>query len=71
MHWCLGTHSICFLTLSRRIAVALQHEERRCQYLTREAKLMLAVQDEVTTMTESETKTSSFTTDHCLSLIAV
>lgn len=41
--------------LSRRIAIALQHEERRCQYLTREAKLMLAVQDEVTTMTESET----------------
>uniref|UniRef100_A0A8C5CX06 GATOR complex protein NPRL3 n=1 Tax=Gadus morhua TaxID=8049 RepID=A0A8C5CX06_GADMO len=28
--------------LSRRIAIALQHEERRCQYLTREAKLMLA-----------------------------
>ncbi|XP_034147192.1 GATOR complex protein NPRL3-like isoform X3 [Esox lucius] len=54
MHWCLGTHSICFLTLSRRIAVALQHEERRCQYLTREAKLMLAVQDEVTTMTETD-----------------
>ena len=40
--------------LSRRIAIALQHEERRCQYLTREAKLMLAMQDEVTTMTESE-----------------
>lgn len=40
--------------LSRRIAIALQHEERRCQYLTREAKLMLAVQDELTTMTESE-----------------
>ncbi len=41
--------------LSRRIAIALQHEERRCQYLTREAKLMLSVQDEVTTITESET----------------
>lgn len=39
--------------LSRRIAIALQHEERRCQYLTREAKLMLAVQEEVTTMTDS------------------
>uniref|UniRef100_A0A8C1X3G0 GATOR complex protein NPRL3 n=1 Tax=Cyprinus carpio TaxID=7962 RepID=A0A8C1X3G0_CYPCA len=45
----------CMHNLSRRIAIALQHEERRCQYLTREAKLMLAVQDEVTTMTESET----------------
>ncbi|XP_010873161.1 GATOR complex protein NPRL3 isoform X2 [Esox lucius] len=44
----------CMRNLSRRIAVALQHEERRCQYLTREAKLMLAVQDEVTTMTETD-----------------
>ncbi|XP_048847490.1 GATOR complex protein NPRL3 isoform X2 [Brienomyrus brachyistius] len=43
----------CMHTLSRRIAVALQHEERRCQYLTREAKLMLAMQDEVTTLTET------------------
>ncbi|KAM6905562.1 GATOR1 complex protein NPRL3 isoform 1-T2 [Xenentodon cancila] len=42
----------CMHNLSRRIAIALQHEERRCQYLTREAKLMLAVQDEITTMTE-------------------
>lgn len=40
--------------LSRRIAIALQHEERRCQYLTREAKLMLAVQEEITTGTESK-----------------
>ena len=40
--------------LSRRIAIALQHEERRCQYLTREAKLMLAVQDEIPNVTESE-----------------
>lgn len=44
----------CMHNLSRRIAIALQHEERRCQYLTREAKLMLAMQDEITTMTESE-----------------
>ncbi|XP_051569602.1 GATOR complex protein NPRL3-like [Myxocyprinus asiaticus] len=44
----------CMYNLSRRIAIALQHEERRCQYLTREAKLMLAVQDEVTTMTETD-----------------
>uniref|UniRef100_A0A8C6L6G3 GATOR complex protein NPRL3 n=1 Tax=Nothobranchius furzeri TaxID=105023 RepID=A0A8C6L6G3_NOTFU len=40
----------CMHNLSRRIAIALQHEERRCQYLTREAKLMLAVQDEITTV---------------------
>uniref|UniRef100_A0A673W4S6 GATOR complex protein NPRL3 n=1 Tax=Salmo trutta TaxID=8032 RepID=A0A673W4S6_SALTR len=44
----------CMHNLSRRIAIALQHEERRCQYLTREAKLMLAVQDEVTNMTETD-----------------
>lgn len=44
----------CMHNLSRRIAIALQHEERRCQYLTREAKLMLAVQDEITTMTETD-----------------
>ncbi|XP_045066723.1 LOW QUALITY PROTEIN: GATOR complex protein NPRL3-like [Coregonus clupeaformis] len=44
----------CMHNLSRRIAIALQHEERRCQYLTREAKLILAVQDEVTTMTETD-----------------
>ncbi|KAG9329209.1 hypothetical protein JZ751_006558 [Albula glossodonta] len=44
----------CMHNLSRRIAIALQHEERRCQYLTRQAKLMLALQDEVTTMAETD-----------------
>ncbi|XP_033887677.2 GATOR complex protein NPRL3-like isoform X4 [Acipenser ruthenus] len=44
----------CMHNLSRRIAIALQHEEHRCQYLTREAKLMLAIQDEVTTMAEGD-----------------
>ncbi|KAG7246488.1 hypothetical protein CRUP_027743, partial [Coryphaenoides rupestris] len=39
--------------LSQRVAVALQHEEHRCQYLTRQAKLMLAVQDEVSSITET------------------
>ena len=47
--------------LSQRIAVALQHEERRCQYLTREAKLMLAVQDEITNITESEASFTALT----------
>ncbi|KAF3846170.1 hypothetical protein F7725_003248 [Dissostichus mawsoni] len=50
----------CMHNLSRRIAIALQHEERRCQYLTREAKLMLAVQDEITTMTEKASPQSPF-----------
>lgn len=45
--------------LSRRIAIALQHEERRCQYLTREAKLMLAVQEEITTGAEGELSSSA------------
>uniref|UniRef100_H3DMK4 GATOR complex protein NPRL3 n=1 Tax=Tetraodon nigroviridis TaxID=99883 RepID=H3DMK4_TETNG len=42
----------CMHNLSRRLAIALQHEERRCQYLTREAKLMLAIQEEITTETD-------------------
>ncbi|XP_036003975.1 GATOR complex protein NPRL3 isoform X2 [Fundulus heteroclitus] len=50
----------CMHNLSRRIAIALQHEERRCQYLTREAKLMLAVQDEITTVTENGAPQSPF-----------
>lgn len=44
----------CLHNLSRRIAIVLQHEERRCQYLTREAKLILAIQDEVSAMSESK-----------------
>ncbi|NXS12150.1 NPRL3 protein, partial [Neodrepanis coruscans] len=43
----------CLHNLSRRIAIVLQHEERRCQYLTREAKLILAIQDEVSAMSET------------------
>uniref|UniRef100_A0A665VCA6 GATOR complex protein NPRL3 n=1 Tax=Echeneis naucrates TaxID=173247 RepID=A0A665VCA6_ECHNA len=50
----------CMHNLSRRIAIALQHEERRCQYLTREAKLMLAVQEEITTITENGSPQSPF-----------
>ncbi|XP_029431886.1 GATOR complex protein NPRL3 isoform X5 [Rhinatrema bivittatum] len=44
----------CLHNLSRRIAIVLQHEERRCQYLTREATLILAIQDEVTAMAETK-----------------
>uniref|UniRef100_A0A8D0HP71 GATOR complex protein NPRL3 n=1 Tax=Sphenodon punctatus TaxID=8508 RepID=A0A8D0HP71_SPHPU len=43
----------CLHNLSRRIAIVLQHEERRCQYLTKEAKLILAIQDEVSAMSET------------------
>lgn len=44
----------CLHNLSRRIATVLQHEERRCQYLTREAKLILALQDEVSAMADGK-----------------
>ncbi|XP_059805617.1 GATOR complex protein NPRL3 isoform X2 [Hypanus sabinus] len=50
----------CVHTLSRRLAVVLQHEERRCQYLTREAKLMLAIQDEVSAMSDGDGSQSPF-----------
>ncbi|XP_069590043.1 GATOR1 complex protein NPRL3 isoform X2 [Ranitomeya imitator] len=50
----------CLHNLSRRIAIVLQHEERRCQYLTREAKLILAIQDEVSAMSEKDGPQSPF-----------
>ncbi|XP_004453043.1 GATOR1 complex protein NPRL3 isoform X2 [Dasypus novemcinctus] len=50
----------CLHSLSRRIAVVLQHEERRCQYLTREAKLILALQDEVSAVADDEGPQSPF-----------
>ncbi|XP_027626821.1 GATOR complex protein NPRL3 isoform X2 [Tupaia chinensis] len=43
----------CLHNLSRRIATVLQHEEHRCQYLTREAKLILALQDEVSAVADA------------------
>ncbi|XP_040212951.1 GATOR complex protein NPRL3 isoform X4 [Rana temporaria] len=50
----------CLHNLSRRIAIILQHEERRCQYLTREAKLILAIQDEVSAVSENGGPQSPF-----------
>lgn len=50
----------CMHTLSRRMAVVLQHEERRCQYLSREAKLMLAIQDEVAAVSDGNGSQSPF-----------
>ncbi|XP_068100731.1 GATOR1 complex protein NPRL3 isoform X2 [Hyperolius riggenbachi] len=50
----------CLHNLTRRIAIVLQHEERRCQYLTREAKLILAIQDEVSAMSENGGPQSPF-----------
>ncbi|XP_071965277.1 GATOR1 complex protein NPRL3-like isoform X2 [Antedon mediterranea] len=46
----------CYHDLCKRLALALKHEEKRCGYLSHEAKTMLAVHDEVTAMPEdSET----------------
>ncbi|MBZ3871348.1 Nitrogen permease regulator 3-like protein [Sciurus carolinensis] len=43
----------CLHTLSLRIATVLQHEERRCHYLTRDSKMILALQDEVTDVADA------------------
>ncbi|XP_070581227.1 GATOR1 complex protein NPRL3-like [Ptychodera flava] len=42
----------CYHDLSKRLALALRHEERRCGYLSNQARIMLAVHDEVAAMPE-------------------
>jgi Nitrogen Permease regulator of amino acid transport activity 3. len=44
-----ATHSIvkCYYDLSKRLGVALRHEERRCHYLSQETKTMVMAHDEV------------------------
>ncbi|KXJ20483.1 GATOR complex protein NPRL3 [Exaiptasia diaphana] len=42
----------CYHDLSKRIAIALKHEEHRCCYLTRQRENMLAVHDEISSMPE-------------------
>lgn len=37
----------CYHDLSKRLGIALRHEEYRCQFLSTEAKIMLAAHDEV------------------------
>ncbi|EDO44918.1 predicted protein [Nematostella vectensis] len=46
--------------LSKRLAIALKHEERRCRYLTKERETMLAVHDEVCSMPEVDCAESPF-----------
>ncbi len=43
-----ASHSIvkCYYDLSRRLGVALRHEEKRCGYVTQEAKIMVTANDE-------------------------
>lgn len=42
----------CYHDLSKRIAIALKHEEIRCRYLSSERETMLSVQDELAAMPE-------------------
>lgn len=42
----------CYHDLSKRLGIALRHEEYRCQFLSTEAKIMLAAHDEATQLPE-------------------
>lgn len=49
-----ASHDIvdCYHELSQKIAIGLRYEENRCGFLTAETKLMVALHDEVSAMTE-------------------
>ncbi|XP_021939358.1 GATOR complex protein NPRL3 isoform X2 [Zootermopsis nevadensis] len=51
-----ASHSIvkCYYDLSKRLGVALRHEERRCGYLSQETKTMVMAHDEVSARPEGE-----------------
>ncbi|XP_011257640.1 GATOR complex protein NPRL3 isoform X2 [Camponotus floridanus] len=44
-----ASHSIvrCYYDLSKRLGIALRHEERRCGFLTDEIKIMVSTHDEI------------------------
>ncbi|KAK3579485.1 hypothetical protein CHS0354_028302 [Potamilus streckersoni] len=42
----------CFHNLAKQLSVALKHEEKRCQYLSSQAKIMTAVHDDVAALPE-------------------
>ncbi|XP_014664612.1 PREDICTED: nitrogen permease regulator 3-like protein isoform X2 [Priapulus caudatus] len=44
----------CYHDFSKRLAIALRHEEHRCGYLSHEAKVMLGVVDEVAALPEAD-----------------
>ncbi|XP_039286366.1 GATOR complex protein NPRL3 isoform X1 [Nilaparvata lugens] len=56
----VASHSIvkCYYDLSKRLGVALRHEERRCGYVTQEMKTMIAAHDDIAAREEKEGKTS-------------
>lgn len=42
----------CYQELAKQLTVALKHEEKRCQYLSTQAKIMSTVHDEVASLPE-------------------
>ncbi|XP_031548535.1 GATOR complex protein NPRL3-like [Actinia tenebrosa] len=50
----------CYHDLSKRLAIALKHEEHRCFYLTSQREKMLTVHDEMSTMPEADLTESPF-----------
>ncbi|XP_015190661.1 PREDICTED: nitrogen permease regulator 3-like protein isoform X1 [Polistes dominula] len=51
-----ASHSVvkCYYDLSRRLGIALRHEEKRCGFLTDEIKIMVSTHDEITARSEGE-----------------
>lgn len=51
-----ASHSIvrCYYDLSKRLGIALRHEERRCGFLTDEIKIMVSTHDEIAGRSEGE-----------------
>ncbi|KAL6443475.1 hypothetical protein ACFW04_001568 [Cataglyphis niger] len=44
----------CYYDLSKRLGIALRHEERRCGFLTDELKIMVSTHDEIAGRSEGE-----------------
>ncbi|XP_037082831.1 GATOR complex protein NPRL3-like isoform X1 [Pollicipes pollicipes] len=60
--WAKANHSVvnCYHDLSRRVGIAVYHEEKRCRYITKQAKIMLAVHDDYASQPESSRVESPF-----------
>uniref|UniRef100_A0A1B6E1R3 GATOR complex protein NPRL3 n=1 Tax=Clastoptera arizonana TaxID=38151 RepID=A0A1B6E1R3_9HEMI len=52
----VANHSIvkCYYDLSKRLGVALRHEERRCNYVSEDVKIMIAAHDEIGARQEAD-----------------
>ncbi|XP_046615973.1 GATOR complex protein NPRL3 isoform X6 [Neodiprion virginianus] len=53
-----ANHSVvkCYYDLSKRLGIALRHEEKRCGFLTDEIKVMVSTHDEVAARSEEESE---------------